>query len=186
MWLLQTKLLAAVVWKRGGQPFSCPCSQKCDALLKGDLLDMFVSGIHSRHSFWGFHASTPCQSLEISRSAARSTSSALLHRAYPFVAAAGKNQSHAEKQRVWSQSCGIQDLLQCSDCALSFSNFWHDTLRLHPRLGTYLHINRLLPCTSQLNKQSDRACLKQLLDRPVPSWILGWFAFSTYKSTSFI
>ena len=65
------------------------------------------------------------------------------------------------------------------------SNFWHDTLRLHPSLGTNLHINRLLRCTSQLNKQSDPACLKQMLDGPVPSWILGWFAFSTYKSTSF-
>ena len=45
-----------------------------------------------------------------------------LHHAHPFVAAAGrdrKNLSHAEKQRVLSRSCGLQDLLQCSDCALS-------------------------------------------------------------------
>ena len=32
----------------GGQPFSCPCSQKCNAQPKKDLLDMFVSAIHSR------------------------------------------------------------------------------------------------------------------------------------------
>ena len=60
------------------------------------------------------------------------TSSALcLHHAHPFVAAEDKNQSHAEKQRVWSRSCGLQDLLrniqwlcprfglQDIDCALS-------------------------------------------------------------------
>ena len=31
-----------------GQPFSWRCSQKCNAMPKEDLLDMFVSGIHSR------------------------------------------------------------------------------------------------------------------------------------------
>ena len=28
-----------------------------------------------------------------------------------------KDQSHAEKQRVWSRSCGLQDLLQYTDCS---------------------------------------------------------------------
>ena len=42
-----------------------------------------------------------------------------LHHAHPFVAATAKDLSHAEKQRVWSRSCGLQDSLQCSDCALS-------------------------------------------------------------------
>ena len=47
------------------------------------------------------------------RAAVRSTRSALcLHHAHPFVAAEDKNQSHAEKQRVWSRSCGLQDLLR--------------------------------------------------------------------------
>ena len=36
----------------------------------------------------------------------------ILHHAHPSVAAAEKNLSHAEKQRVWSQSCGLQDLLR--------------------------------------------------------------------------
>ena len=54
------------------------------------------------------------------RAAVRSTCFALwLHHAHPFVAAAGINLSDAEKQRVWSRSYGLQDLLQCSDCALS-------------------------------------------------------------------
>ena len=34
-----------------------------------------------------------------------------------FVAATEKD--NAEKQRVLSRSCGLQDLLQCSDCALN-------------------------------------------------------------------
>ena len=48
------------------------------------------------------------------RAAARSTSctsSALLHHAHPFVAAAEKNLSHAQKQRGWSWSCAMS-LLQ--------------------------------------------------------------------------
>ena len=60
------------------------------------------------------------RSLRSLRAAARSTSSAIwLHHAHPFVAAAEKSLSHAEKQRVWSRSCGLQDLLQYCDCALS-------------------------------------------------------------------
>ena len=71
------------------------------------------------------------------RAAVRSTRSALcLHHAHPFVAAEDKNQSHAEKQRVWSRSCGLQDLLrniqwlcprfglQDIDCALSCDTWW--------------------------------------------------------------
>ena len=58
---------------------------------------MFVQGIRSCHSFWKLQPSNPYQKL--------------LHHAYPFIAASGQNQSHAEKQRVWSQSCGLQDML---------------------------------------------------------------------------
>ena len=35
-----------------------------------------------------------------------------LRHADPFVAAAEKKLSHAEKQRVWSRSCDLQELLQ--------------------------------------------------------------------------
>ena len=45
--LVEIELLATMGSKWGGQPFSCPCSQKSNALPKKDLLDMFVSGIHS-------------------------------------------------------------------------------------------------------------------------------------------
>ena len=35
----------------------------------------------------------------------------------PKFVVAEENLSHAEKQRVWSQSCGVQKVLQCTDCA---------------------------------------------------------------------
>ena len=50
--------------------FQLPIFGKCDVLPKGDLFDLLVSGIYSRHSFWDFQASTPYQKT------VRSTSSA--------------------------------------------------------------------------------------------------------------
>ena len=53
------------------------------------------------------------------RAAVRSTRSALwLHHAHPFVAAAEKKLV-SYREAEWSPICGLQDLLQCSDCALS-------------------------------------------------------------------
>ena len=55
----------------------------------------------------------PTRSLRLLRATARFISSALwLHHAHPFVAAEEKKQSQAEKQRVWSPSCRLQDLLR--------------------------------------------------------------------------
>ena len=63
----------------------------------------------------------PTRSLRFLRAAAGSTSSALcLHHAQPFFTSE-QNLSLAEKQRVSSRSCTFQDLLQCSDCALSWA-----------------------------------------------------------------
>ena len=45
--------------------FQLPMFAKCDALPKGDLLDMFVKGILSRYSFREFQASTPYQKLDV-------------------------------------------------------------------------------------------------------------------------
>ena len=36
--------------------FQLPMVGKCDVLPKGDLFDLLVSGIYSRHSFWDFQA----------------------------------------------------------------------------------------------------------------------------------
>ena len=66
--IVEIKLLATVARKRGCQPFSCPCSLKCDPPPKGDLFDRFVSGVHSCLSFWDFQVSTPYQKLEVSES----------------------------------------------------------------------------------------------------------------------
>ena len=113
------ELLAIVGWKWGCQPFSCRCSQNvthcqkeiCSTCLFKESISAIPFG-NSKHPL-------PARSRFL-RAAAQSTSSALCwHHAHPFFAAAGKNLSHAEKQRVWSRSYGFQDLLQCSDCALS-------------------------------------------------------------------
>ena len=128
MWLLQTNeqllrfsFLATVGWKWGCQPFSCPCLQNVThspkeiyaTCLSQESIPATTSG-NSKHPL-------PARRRFL-RAAGFSSSSALcLHPAHLFVADAGTNLSHAEKQRVWSQSCGLQDLLQCSDCALSCS-----------------------------------------------------------------
>ena len=58
------------------------------------------------------------RSLKFLRAAAPSTGSTLcLYRSHPFVAAEERNRSHAEKQKVWSRSCGLQEVWQCTDCA---------------------------------------------------------------------
>ena len=82
---------------------------------------MFVKGIHA---FCGIPLGNFKHPLPARRrfltATVRSTCSALwLHHAHPFVAATEKNVSHAEKQRVWSRSCGLQDLLECTDCAVN-------------------------------------------------------------------
>ena len=92
---------------------------------------MLVKGIHA---FCEIQASTPyllTRSLRFLRAVAPSTSFALcLHHAHPYVAAEEKNQSHTEKQRVWSRSCALQDLLRtmqwlCSQlCFVTAANQW--------------------------------------------------------------
>ena len=110
MWLLQTKLLASLVWKRGCQPFSYRCTQNVTYCRKEICWTCLFKESIPAMPFGNFKQPLP----------ATTTSSALwLHHAQPFVAAAEKNLSHDEKQRVWSRSCFLQDLLQCSDCALS-------------------------------------------------------------------
>ena len=115
--IVEIELLAAVGWKFGGQPFSCPHSQNvthcrkqiCSTCLFKESIPAITFG-NSKHPL-------PTRSFRFLRAAV--CSELWLHHAHAFVAAEGKHLSHAEKQRVWSRSCGLQDLLQCSDCALS-------------------------------------------------------------------
>ena len=118
MWLLQTKLWPSVVWQLGCQTFSCQrslnethCPQEiCSTCLSKESIPAFP--------FWNSKHPLPTRSLRSLRAAARSPSSALwLHHAHPFVAAEEKNLSHAEKQRVRSRSCGLQEVCQWTDCA---------------------------------------------------------------------
>ena len=94
---------------------------KCEALPKGDLFDMFVSGVHSCHSFWKCNASTPYQKLKVAESGSTLCQLCNMLASCPSLCCSCKKKhlSHAEKQSVWSRSCGLQDLLQCCDCALS-------------------------------------------------------------------
>ena len=107
--IVEIELLATVGWKWGCQPLSYQCSQNVTYWRR------FVRHACQRESmpFVKSKPPLPTRSLRFLRAAAPSTSSALwLHHAHSFVAAAEKSLSHAEKQRVWSRSCRLQDLLR--------------------------------------------------------------------------
>ena len=124
---VEIEFLATVGSKWGCQPFGCPCSQDVTHCQKVSF-SRYLPFVKSKSPL-------PTRSLRSLRAAAHSTSSGLcLHHAHPFVAAAEKHLSHAEKQRVWSRSCGVQDFLQYCDCALSCG------MRL---LQTNEHLSRL-------------------------------------------
>ena len=108
--LVEIELLATVAWKWGCQLFSCPCSKNVT-----HYPEEIFSTCLSKESlpFVKSLSPLPTRSLRSLRAAAHSTSSALwLLHAHPFVAAAEKSLSDAKKQRVWSRSCGVEDLLQ--------------------------------------------------------------------------
>ena len=105
--IVDVQLFAIVGWKWGCQPFSCRCSQNLTHCRKDTCGTCLFSGIHSRHSFWEFQASTPCQ---------KQVPGSIMVVPFPSLrCSCMKNH----KQRVWSRSCGVENLLQCSDCALS-------------------------------------------------------------------
>ena len=109
--VVEIELLATVGWKWGCQPFSCPCSQNVTHCRKETCWTCLSKESIPATPFWISKHPLPARSRFL-RATVGSTSSALcLHHAHPFVS--------AQKQRVWSQSCGLHDFLQCSDCALS-------------------------------------------------------------------
>ena len=130
----------------GRRPFSCPCSlnvMQCrkevyaTCLSKESMLFAgFLLGIPSSHSlpegstrlfkesmpFVNSMPPVPTRSFRFLRAAVRSTIFALNFGYIMPIASMHlqkKDLSNAEKQRVWSRSCGFQDLLECSDCGLS-------------------------------------------------------------------
>ena len=117
---VEIEFLATVGWKCDCQPFSCRCSQNGTHCRKEICWTFLFKESIPAIPFGSSQHPVPTRSLRFLRVEVRSTSSTLwLHHAHPFVAAAEKDLFHAEKQRVWSRSCGLQDLLQYSDCALS-------------------------------------------------------------------
>ena len=117
--IVEIELLATVGWKWGCRPFSCRCSQNVTHWQK-EICSTSLSKESIPTIHFGYCKHPLPARRRFLRAAVSSTFFALwLHPAHPFVAATGKNLSDAEKQRVWSRSYGLQDLLQCSDCALS-------------------------------------------------------------------
>ena len=112
--MVDTELLATVGWKWGCQPFSCPCSQNV-TLCRKEICSTCLS-----KEFMPFLKSQPpllTRSLRSLRAAAHSTSSGLWLQKIPSLRCiCRKNLSYAEKQMVWSRSCGLQDLLQWDCC----------------------------------------------------------------------
>ena len=116
--LHQIEFLATASWKCGFlQSFSCPRSQSVTHCRK----EIFHTCLSKESMpFVKSKSPLPTRSLRLPGAAVHSSSPALwLHHSHPCVAAAEKNPSHAKKQRVWSRSCGLQELLQFTDCALS-------------------------------------------------------------------
>ena len=98
--IVEIEILATVSWTCGCQPFSCRCSQNVT---------------HSRKEIYA-----TCLSKEsIPASLFGNSKHPIPTRSYcimpiPSLQIENKIQSHAQKQRVWSLSGGLQDLLQCS------------------------------------------------------------------------
>ena len=91
---------------------AAPCSQNVTHCRKEICSTCLFKTSIPAVPFWNSKHPLPTRSRFL-RATVRSTSSALwLHHAHPFVAATEKNLSHAEKQKVWSRSCGLQDLLR--------------------------------------------------------------------------
>ena len=108
--IVEIEILATVVWKRGCQPFSCRCSQNvmhcrkeiCSTCLFKESIPTIPLGIPSIHSLPEAWASWEPHTFRHLCIKSR------LYHAHPFVAAAEKNLSYAEKQRglvteLWSQ-----------------------------------------------------------------------------------
>ena len=128
---VEIERLATVGWEWGCQPFSCPCSQHVTHCPK-----RFVRHVCLRNLFRPFRLRFPSiHSLPEARSWERQSAPPDLQYyvwVMPIPSLQLQNKiCHAEKQSVWSRSCGLQDLLQvttqcfwqnhCQDWAFSNS-----------------------------------------------------------------
>ena len=123
--IVEIELLATVGWTWGFRPFSCRCSQNVThwqkEICSTSLSKEFIPTI----PFGNLNHPLPARSRFL-RAAVRSTC---------FASVTERNVSHVKKQSVWSRSCGLQDLLQCSDCALSCAMWLLQTTEQLSRLS---------------------------------------------------
>ena len=104
----------------GCQPFSCRCWQNLMRCRKEICWTCLFKESIPAIPFWEFQVHTfyqkqvPESGSTLHPLCITTVTSCPSHRC-----SCRKNLSYAEKQRVWSRSCGLEDLLHCSDCALS-------------------------------------------------------------------
>ena len=112
--VVEIELLATVGWKCGCQPFSCPCSQNVTHCRKQMCTTCLCKTSIPAVPFWNSKhpVSTRSRFLRAQYPPPVLQHGCIMNHARPFVATSEKNQSHAEKQRVWSRSCGLQDLFR--------------------------------------------------------------------------
>ena len=85
------------------------------------------------------YKSTPNQKLEVAESGSTLYQLCIMVASCPSIrCSCRKNQSYTEKQRVWSRSCGLQDLLRnipISDCSMwpLQNTEWFGRLSFYPR-----------------------------------------------------
>ena len=103
--IVEIEILATVSSTCGCQPFSCRCSQNVTHSRKEIDAKCLSKESIPAILFGNSKDPTPTRSYCIMP--------------IPSLQIKNKIQSHAQKQRVWSLSCGLQDLLQCNNCALS-------------------------------------------------------------------
>ena len=110
MWLLQTneqlsRLSFEPLWfGSGAASLSAAMFAKCEALPKGDYLSL-----HSLPEAWGpWEPQHPPPALHYGWIIS-----------IPSLQQQERDKSHTEKRRVWSRSCGLQELLRDIDRALS-------------------------------------------------------------------
>ena len=120
--LVEIELLATVGWKRGLPAFQLPMFAKCEALPKGDLLDMLVKGnpclLKSKHL-------VPTRSRFL-RATVRSTSSAIMVASCPSLPCSYRKKPVSCREGeglhavVVSKICDVQysDCVQDLDCRM--------------------------------------------------------------------
>ena len=137
--IVEIELLATVGWKWGCQPFSRPCSQNVTHCQKEVCSTCLFKASIPAVPVWKCQASTPYQKLEVPESGSTLYQLCIMVASCPSLRCnyRKKHLSHAENQSVWSSSssCGLQDLLQWGDCALSCAMWLLQTNEQFSRLS---------------------------------------------------